>query len=157
MMRFFMPSHPAGRLEYLLIQIGLYAVFYFALAVVLGLSVDPTTRELSYNAPMLTAVVCIVIVVIALQWITVLRRLYDLHMGGGWAFCTILPVIGLIFHVYLLVASGVSRETFAPYGDNPYNPDSWVAPADAGAGPSVTFRGQALLLPGEEESVEDAA
>jgi len=156
MMRFFMPSHPCGRLEYLLIQIGLYAVLYFALAVVLGLSVDPTTREISYNAATVTAVICILIVTVGLQWVTVLRRLYDLHMGGTWALCTFIPIISVIFHLYLLIASGVSRETFAPYGSNPYNPDSWVAPPDQNAGPSVTFQGHALLLPGEEE-VDDAA
>ena len=158
MMRFFMPSHPAGRLEYLLVMIGTYVVGWFAVVMVLGLSVDTQTRELTYDASTVTAVLCIIILVVAVQWITVLRRLYDLHMGSGWVVCTIIPLVSIFFHLYLLLASGVSRETFAPYGSNPYNPDSWVAPAptDGSAGPAVTFQGQALLLPGEEE-VDDAA
>lgn len=156
MMRFFMPSHPCGRLEYLLIQIGLYTVMYFALVVVLGLSIDPVTGGISYDVSTVTAVICIFIVTLGIQWITVLRRLYDLHMSGTWALATFVPVVSIIFHLYLLLASGVSRETFAPYGSNPYNPDSWVPPASAEAGPGVTFQGQALLLPGENE-VDDAA
>ncbi len=153
-----MPSHPAGRLEYLLVMIGTYVVGWFAVVVVLGLSLDTQTGEVSYDASTVTAVLTIGIVVIAVQWITVLRRLHDLHMGSGWAVCTIIPLVSFIFHLYLIVASGVSRETFAPYGSNPYNPDSWVAPAptDGSAGPAVTFQGRALLLPGEQE-VDDAA
>ena len=156
MMRFFTPSHPAGRLEYLLIQLGLYAVLYFAIFLTLGLSVDIEAAEVSYDATAITLVLCIVIVVVMLQWITVLRRLYDLHMGSGWVICNFIPIVAIIFHLYLLLASGVSRETYAPYGDNPYNPDSWVPPAEASStSPAVTFQGQALLLPGEE--VDDAA
>ena len=77
MMRFFMPSHPAGRLEYLLVMIGTYIIGYFAVFVVLGLSVDATAREISYDASTVTAVLTIIIGVISLQFITVLRRLTD--------------------------------------------------------------------------------
>ena len=152
MLRFFTPSHPCGRLEYLLVHVALYAIMYFATSMLLGFSFDIDTQEWDYDANKLTMFLVIAILVFGVGLINVLRRLHDLQMGSGWAICHFLPLVNLLFHLYLLLASRVDQKTFAHYGDNPYNPDSWVPnPDPAKTGPSVTFQGQPLLLPGEEE------
>ena len=150
-MRFLNPSHPAGRLEYFLIQVGLYVVLYFATVMLLAFDVSISEREFTYSASGVTAYVFIVAGVLAVGFITVLRRMYDLHLGSGWAWCHFVPIISIFFHLYLLFSSGISRQTYAPYGDNPYDPNSWVAPvASEQNAPAVSFQGQPLLLPGEE-------
>lgn len=157
-MRFLLPSVPAGRLEYLAILIVLGVVQFFALILLLDLSVDVQSQELNYDATKLTISLCILFVTMCFAWITVLRRLTDLHMSGVWALCLLIPILNWMFQLYLLVASGVRRETIAPYGDDPYNPDSWVQkPAIGSTGPAVTYRGQALTLPGEENWASDDA
>ncbi len=183
MMRFFLPSHPAGRLEYLLVMVFTWAVSSFAIAVVLGLSVNRTAGEIAYESGAVNTVLSIQLVVLIFQLINQMRRLTDMNMGSGWLVCNFAPLfalpavivggfeagsitfivgllISVLFQLYLLIGSGVKRDTYAPYGDNPYDPASWVppAPTDGSSGPAVTFQGQALRLPGEtDEDVENAA
>jgi len=182
MMRFFLPSHPAGRLEYFLVMVFTWIVSSFAIAVILGLSVDRAAGEIAYESGAVTTVLSINLVVMIFQLINQTRRLTDMHMGTGWLVCNFAPLFGIpalivggfeigsivflvgllisaLFQIYLLIGSGVKRDTYAPYGDNPYDPASWVAPppVDGSSGPAVTFQGQALRLPGEVDEVEDAA
>ncbi|MGI9607305.1 MAG: DUF805 domain-containing protein [Acidimicrobiales bacterium] len=159
-MRFFNPGHPAGRLEYLLVQIGLYAIAYFATVMMIAFDVNLSSREFSYNASGITAWAFIIVGVLGVSFITVLRRMHDLHLGSGWVFLHFLPLISIFFHLYLLLSSGISRQTYAPYGDNPLDPNSWVPSVEPGqgGGTAVSFQGKPLLLPGEENwSEQDAA
>lgn len=160
-MRFFNPSSPAGRLEYLVVGLVLYAIAYWATLTFLALSVDVDTQEFTYSAGGVTTWLFILILVLAFGMINVLRRMTDLNLGSGWVICHFIPVINVIFHLYLLLASGIDKKTYAPYGDNPYNPDSWVpkpAPNTSSVpSNSVSFQGKPLLLPGEENWDSEAA
>lgn len=152
-MRFFTTVTPAGRLEYFFVAIVLNVIVYASVILLFELTVDPVTREISYAADKLALMAFIYVGFLFLAVINVLRRMKDLHMGAGWVVLLFVPVVNLIFQLMLLLSSGVSSDTYTPFGDNPYDPDSWVPPAPASGtgGPAVTFRGQALLLPGEEE------
>lgn len=160
-MRFLTTTTPAGRLEYLAVMIVLYIANYFAFNLLLSLSIDPVTQEFSYSRDRLAPFAFALVGVLVVGLINVLRRMKDLHMGGAWIIMHFIPLLNIIFHLMLLFSKGMKRETYAPYGDDPYSPDSWVAkptPGD-GSGPAVTFRGQALMLPGEDTwgREEDAA
>lgn len=160
-MRFFTTTTPAGRLEYLAIMIVMYVVNFFAVTILLELQVDAITQEFSYSTQRLSLFAFIYVGNFVFGLITILRRMRDLHMGGGWIVLHFIPLLNILFHLNLLLSSGMKRETYAPYGSNPYNPDSWVAkPASDGTGgPAVTFQGQALMLPGEDswQSDDEAA
>lgn len=159
-MRFFTTTTPAGRLEYLAVMIGMYVVNFFAISILLKFEVDPLTQDFSYSTENLAVFAFIIVGTFALGLINVLRRMKDLHMGAGWLVLHFIPLLQIFFHLMLLFSSGVKRNTYAPYGDDPHNPDSWVAKPTPGAnaGPAVTFRGQALMLPGEEAwQAEDEA
>ncbi len=157
-MRFFTPSIPAGRLEYfgvlIITTIGLYAILF----AVLEIRVDQLTGEVAYSADRLAFGLFLYLIWFVISIINVLRRITDLGISSAWAFTLLVPVLGTLFSFYLLLASGVKRSTFAPYGDDPLNPDSWVAtPTADNTGPAVTYNGQALYLPGEHDAWDDKA
>lgn len=159
-MRFFLPSFPAGRLEYLVIMVAMNAINWFAITQILDFeAIDPFAREFGYDASKITTVAFILFGTFAISMITILRRLTSLKMPGMAVLVLFIPIISLFFQLWLLLAKGVESKTIAPYGDNPYDPDSWVAKPAPGStnGPVVTYQGQALRLPGEETWGEDAA
>lgn len=160
-MRFITTSTPAGRLEYFAVIVAMWAALIAAVLVLLAFEFDTTTQSVSYSQESLAAFAFLVVGLQVVGLINVLRRMKDLHMGGAWFILHFVPIVNVFFHLMLLFSSGVSRSTYAPYGDNPYNPDSWVAKPTPGqsSGPAVTFQGQALLLPGEDgwKSEDEAA
>ena len=160
-MRFLTTMKPAGRLEYLAVMIVMYIVTYFAFSMLLEVELDLSTQEFSYSSQQLAVFAFIMVGNLAIGLINVLRRMKDLHMGSAWIILHFIPLLNVLFHLNLLFSSGMKRQTYAPYGDNPHNPDSWVAKPTPGgpSGSAVTFRGQALLLPGEESQFrqDDAA
>lgn len=160
-MRFLTTNTPAGRLEYLAVTIVMYAVYVFAFTTLLEVEIDPSTQDFSYSTQKLATFAFVFVGIVIVGLINALRRMKDLHMGGAWIILHFIPLLNIFFHLMLLFSSGMKRQTYAPYGDNPYNPDSWVAkPAsDGSGGPAVTFQGQALLLPGEDawQSKDEAA
>ena len=157
-MRFLLPSNPAGRLEYFLIVVVMNIAQFAAIRYLLELEVtDPVAREFSYNTGQLGTTAVIYVAALAVIWITVLRRLTDLNMGSIMAIALFIPVIAQIFQLWLLLAKGIGHTTIAPYGDNPYDPESWVESPKPGArGPAVTYKGQELRLPGEEDMTDAA-
>lgn len=160
-MRFLTTNTPAGRLEYLAVTIVMYVVYWFSIATLLEFEINTSTQEFSYSTQSLAAFAFIMVGILVIGLINALRRMKDLHMSSGWIILHFVPILNIFFHLMLLFSSGVKRQTYAPYGDNPYNPDSWVAkPASDGTGdPAVTFQGQALMLPGEDgwQREDDAA
>ena len=157
-MRFFLPSVPAGRLEYLVIVLVMNVAQFAAIRYLLELEViDPVAREISYNTGEIGTTAVIYVAALAVIWITVLRRLTDLNMGSMAAIALFIPVIAQIFQLWLLLAKGIGHTTIAPYGDNPYDPQSWVeTPKHGASGPAVTYKGQELRLPGEEDMTDAA-
>jgi len=158
-MRFFTPSIPAGRLEYLGVLIVTTLMSMLVVFTMLELRVDQLTGQIAYSADRLAVGLLFYMIIWVVSFVNVLRRLTDLGMSGWWALALIVPLVGLVFQLYLLVASGINTRTYAPYGEDPLNPDSWVpSPSQSGpTGPSVTYNGQALYLPGEDVWDSDAA
>jgi len=161
-MRFFTTTTPAGRLEYFLVALVTNIAFIAAVIIVLGLQVtlgDGSTPGVGYNAASLATFGFISLAVLFFQVVNCLRRMKDLHMSSTWIIALFIPIVSFLFQLQLLFSSGVKRETFAPYGEDPYDPDSWVPPSEnlENGGPGVTFQGQALLLPGEDSWDDQAA
>lgn len=160
-MRFLTTTTPAGRLEYFAVILAMWVAMFFAVVTLLRFDVDPVTQSVSYSQERLATFLFVLAGLQVVGLINVLRRMKDLHMGGAWIILHFVPLVSIFFHLMLLFSSGVKRETYAPYGDNPYNPDSWVAKPsqESSSGPAVTFQGQALLLPGEDgwQSKDEAA
>lgn len=157
-MRFFTTLYPAGRLEYFIVGV-LLAIFSWVLFAFV-LEVDFVQAEVaagnfdsvSFNAGRASLALLGAVINLFLSVINVLRRLKDLAMGSIWALVVFVPLVGWIFQVYLLFASGVSRVTYTPYGNDPYDPNSWVPPeAPNHSGSTVSYQGQDIYLPGEEE------
>jgi uncharacterized membrane protein YhaH (DUF805 family) len=61
-----------------------------------------------------------------------------------------LSALSVVFNLWLTFGKGKAKQIVAPYGDNPYDPASWVAPSYGAGASSVTFNGQELRLPGEQ-------
>jgi uncharacterized membrane protein YhaH (DUF805 family) len=180
MMRFFNPGHPAGRLEFFVVSFVIAASLVAFNILFLSFTIVFETAVIEYDATMVTAFFAAYIVASGLQWINVIRRLKDLHMNGAWSLMLIAPILSIpalpflvvalpvdwveavilsipaaqiFFIMFLTFSRGMSRQTYTPYGDNPYDPDSWVpkgVSVNGGpAGKAVTFNGQELRLPGE--------
>ncbi len=159
-MRFFTTLEKAGRLEYFLVNIVLgaisYAVTYFVLSVSLDVNLaDPEAASsleegFAFDSTALPLFLVFSVVIIFLQIINVCRRLKDLRMGYAWALLILVPLVNLVFGLYLLFVKGADRTTFTPFGNDPYDPNSWVPPASPNSGPAVSYRGEDLYLPGEE-------
>ena len=157
-MRFFTPSVPAGRIEFLVILLITGAVQVWAVFEYLELEVDIANREVAFIERNLGVAVAIVLAMLPLQWISAMRRMADARKPASIALPMLLPGIGLVFGLFLAVTTGDRRVGFAPYGDDPYDPDSWVEDPDLNStGPVVTYQGQELQLPGEERWSDDQA
>jgi uncharacterized membrane protein YhaH (DUF805 family) len=158
-MRFFTTTIPAGRLEYFVVAVILNVVLAASVLMFFELDVDPLTREVSYAADKLAAMAFIYVGFLAIGIINCLRRMKDLHMGTGMLLLFLIPIVNILFQLMLLLSSGVKSETYAPYGDDPCDPNSWVSTptVSEASPPAVTFQGQALLLPGEDRWDSDAA
>jgi uncharacterized membrane protein YhaH (DUF805 family) len=158
-MRFFTTTIPAGRLEYFAVGLILNVVVTAAALMYFELEVDPLTREVSYAADKLAAMAFIYVGFLAVGIINCLRRMKDLHMGAGMLILFLIPIVNILFQLMLLLSSGVKSETYAPFGDDPYDPNSYVPTpvVSSTSAPAVTFQGHALLLPGEDRWDNDAA
>lgn len=160
-MRFFTTLHKAGRLEYFLVNValGAFLVVLFRVVLQLEVTVDTTSPEaaqasfnnISYSQTGLPLFLVGAVVYYFAWIINTCRRLKDLNTGYVWALLLFVPLIGLIFGLWLHFASGISDKTYTPYGDDPYDPNSWVPPeASTSNGPSISQNGEAIYLPGED-------
>ena len=152
-MRFFNPGVPCGRLEYLLLSILSNVAIVVTIVSFLRFGVvDINSQEFTYEADRIMWTIGIIIGIIFFQMLTTQRRLYDLHMGSGALVLLFIPFVSQFFQLFLFLSAGIKRETVAPYGDDPYDPNSWVKPTVPGqsSAPAVTYRGEALTLPGED-------
>jgi len=157
-MRFFLPGVPAGRLEFLAIMLPTFAVQFWAAFSYLELEVDIANRGVSYVARNLELFALIYVAMLAIQWITSMRRLRDLDKSGNAAFLALIPGLGAVFALMLFVSDTHTGAGYAPFGDDPLSPDSWVERPDGKrSAPAVTFQGQELSLPGEEHWDDQSA
>ena len=169
-MRFFTTLEKAGRLEYFLVSLAINALMYLLVRYVLGLAVSinptestvPGTGDLAFNSGAIPLFLVGATVAIYLSVVNICRRLKDLRMGYAWALLLFVPIVGFFFSLYLLFATGIESKTYTPYGDDPYDPNSWVPPETSNPGPAVTYQGKGLFLPGEvfaeqaEQAEQDA-
>lgn len=156
-MRFFTTLEKAGRLEFFLVRLVLSVASFISVFSVLQLRpVDTTLMDnptvsdtFSYSAAMIPVFLICMAAIMFFSIINVCRRLKDIGKGFGLALLLFVPIIGAFFELYLLFAKGDQQKTYAPYGDDPYDPQSYIAPAKPNAGPAVSYQGQDLYLPGE--------
>ena len=157
-MRFLTTLYPARRLEYFGVLVVLQIVYYCLIRFVLQLEVDlsaPNAQSdplgaISYSEPGLPIFFLGWALTLYLDVINVGRRLKDLRFGFRWILLLFIPAIGTIFSLYLVLAKGIDRKTYTPYGDDPYDPNSWVPPSTTTSGTAVTYQGQEVYLPGEQ-------
>lgn len=159
-MRFFTTLHKAGRLEYIVVLALLSVATWWLFSVFLGIGLPTdftqegleTYGELILSAPNLPLYAVGMTVVLYLMFINAGRRLKDLKRGTMLAFLTFVPFINTSFLLYLAVPSGDNARTYTPYGDDPYDPNSWVPPAAPSAtGTAFSYNGNDIQLPGEKE------
>ena len=156
-MRFFLPSVPAGRLEYIALMLVAFGVQYYAVFNFLELNVDFADRSVGYIARNRDIAIAIYVAAAAFQWITAIRRLRGLDMSTAPSIAVVIPGIGWLFALLLVIADPKKSTAFSPYGDDPYDPNAWVKDPDpASTAPSVTYQGQALLLPGDRDEQQAA-
>ncbi len=160
-MRFLTTLHKAGRLEYLAVSV-VCAIATYALAIYVlqfGIDIDTssagaaqdTLTDVTFSASAL-GIWALGMVFIYFVWaINTVRRLKDLNFSAWMVLVLFVPLIGLVFNIYLFFASGISDKTYTPYGNDPYDPNSWVPPEEPTAsGTAVSYNGQDVYLPGEE-------
>lgn len=160
-MRFMTTTTPAGRLEYLLLNILLTGLFFGATILTLaptGGQIDladpianPTDNpDFSFTAANLGIWTIAVFMIAVVSIITVLRRIKDIGYSNYSIFLLLVPFVNVVFSVWLLVRRG-QRGLTAPYGKDPYDPASWMEkPKGTAESKAVVYQGQSLLLPGEE-------
>lgn len=107
-----------GRLRYVAYQVWIYVLFYFALAMLVGLfsAILPVVWE----SPTFVTMFCICIIVPWLVYGLIIypkRRLHDLNISGWAALISFFPFINLVFGLYLMFAAGT--EGANDHGDPP--------------------------------------
>lgn len=158
-MRFFTTMQKAGRLEYFLVSLVLGGFAYLAALYLLQVEVTfvegtevTDLDNVSFNAGALGLFAIAMAVILFLSVINTLRRLKDLQKSGWLFILTLIPIVSFFFGLYLLFApGGYDTTTYTPYGDNPYDPNSWVPPeAPSTSGTGVSYQGHDIYLPGED-------
>ena len=158
-MRFFTTMQKAGRLEYFLVSLVLSGFSYLAAVYLLQIDVEliegedvATLDNVSFNAGALGLFAVAMSLVMFFSIINTLRRLKDLQKSGWYILLFLVPIVSFFFSLYLLFApGGYDTTTYTPYGDNPYDPNSWVPPeAPSSNGTGVSYQGQDIYLPGED-------
>jgi len=157
-MRFFTTITPAGKAEYFAIALVLNVILIVVAFQVFKLEINFSDREIGYALDKRALMAFVFVGYAGLAIINAGRRLKALKKGSGMAVLAAIPIIGQLFQLSLVVTED-GPSTVTPYGGDPYDPNSWV-PTSSSAGssdaPAVSFRGEALMLPGEER-FDDAA
>ncbi len=156
-MRFLTTMTPAGKGEFFAVALFLNAILFVVAFKVFKLEVLISERTVSYAAGELPLMAFVFAIYSGLAIINCMRRIKQLSIGNFVAYLAPIPVLGQLVQVALSSAEPDNKSAYTPYGDNPYDPNSWV-PKGKGASKSsaVAFRGEALMLPGEDHW-DDAA
>ena len=159
-MRFFTTLQRAGRLEFILVAAAIYGLTWALLHYVLELriAVDSISLDTSLLSPDSFgfdsgAVGIVAIGLTILVFLSVMnagRRLKDLDQSGAFALLMLIPGVNLLLTLYLATATA-TRDTYTPYGKNPYDPNSWIAPEATTGSSGIQFQGEEIFLPGEEQ------
>ena len=166
-MRFLTTIYPSGRLEYFLVNVVL-GIAWYALALFVAditvdvdsLAADPASfslDDIAYSEPSIQLALTGFAVLFFVFLINTCRRLKDLRKSYFMVLFMFIPLISLFFTLFLFLAKDSGKKTYTPFGNDPYDPNSWVPPATNHAGPSVSYQGDDIYLPGEQAPGEQAA
>lgn len=158
-MRFFTPSIPAGKIEYLVILLVTSAAQIYIVFSFLEFGVDTATREISYLTRNLEPAVLLYLVLAAIQWMNTLRRLSHIDKPWTVGVPTLIPGFGHAYSLLLASAPGARTTGYAPFGDNPYDPNSWIQEDDQAKrlGRGMSYQGKRVFLPGEGDNQDNKA
>lgn len=158
-MRFLTIMTPAGKAEYFSVALILNAILFFVAISIFKLDVLFSERTVSYAVGELPLMAFVFAAYAGLAIINCMRRIKQLSIGNSVAYLAPIPVVGQIVQIGLAIAEADNKSGYTPYGDNPYDPNSWVPPGQSSgksSSPAVAFRGEALMLPGEDHWDEAA-
>ena len=128
--KFFRRSGRLNRLKHLILQLALigadmvFFVLLFILAVILSLLL-PDYIYKEYIVNILVAVIEALLIGIS-RFLLMIRRLHDLNGSGFWVILVFVPLVNIVFFLWLLIKKGTE-------GDNAYGTDPLAAPAPAHA------------------------
>ena len=132
--KFFRRSGRLNRLKHLILQLALigadmaFFVLLFILAVILSLLL-PDYIYKEYIVNILVALYLIEALLIGIsRFLLMIRRLHDLNCSGFWVILVFVPLVNIVFFLWLLIKKGTE-------GDNDYGAD----PLDAGAVPAHVY------------------
>ncbi len=151
-MRFLTTMTPASKAEYFAVALILNLFLFVVTFRIFDLELQIAEKTASYNAAELPLMAFSFAGYAAVIIINSMRRIKQLKIGNTIAYATALPVVGQIVQIALASATPDNKSSYTPYGDNPYDPNSWVpnAKSSGKSGAAVAFRGEALMLPGED-------
>ena len=125
-MRFFMPGTPIGRTEYALVMLLGLGVSAYAAFGIYELSYDFETGTLSYQITQQTVAIFLAAAGVGLSLMTAIRRLNTVGRPTWLCLLLLVPILGILFALVLLAMRPEVRRLYSPYGDNPYDPGSWI-------------------------------
>lgn len=147
-------------MEFFLVQAAIYGLTWALLKFVLelGFAADPVPLDdrllsadtYTYNSGATGIVAIGLAVLILASIVNAGRRLKDLGKGMLPALLMILPITNVVLTLVLATASAL-KDTFTPYGKNPYDPNSWIAPEAKTGTKGISVGGQDIYLPGEDQ------
>ncbi len=149
-MNFFQPSKPAGRLEFFVVWVITSLIFGWATYFYLQFDYNVETEQVSYIARNLPLYSVIVVLLFGVQILIGMRRLTDMRKPTGAAFALFLPLIGALMGIWLSLTKRPKTMGYAPYGDDPLDPQSWTPQGPAGQ-PVASFQGKEMRLPGDDQ------
>lgn len=143
-MRFLTTLIAAKRSEYIAITIVLWVGVAALLRFVLGASIAVDEVDLlspssyvdaaTYSRPSLPLFLVGFTFLMFAWLINSCRRLRDLDMPYVRSLLLFIPGINILFVALLMVMKPVADKTSAPFGNDPYNPQSWVGSTAARSG-----------------------
>lgn len=109
-----------GRLRYVAYQVWIYVLSYFVLAMIVGVLSAMLFPVMGESSNVVMGLLSIFVIVPWLAYGVIIypkRRLNDLNISGWFALLSLIPLVNLIFGLYLMFAAGT--EGANDYGDPP--------------------------------------
>ena len=125
----FSPNGRFGRYSFLAWNFVINILVMIIVMVVIGIAgastdllsmTDPTQAMAFYTSGVGLVAIAIMLVAFVFTIIFFIRRLHDINMSGWWSLLSIIPLVNLIFGIFVLVKKGTEgTNNFAPQRATP--------------------------------------